>query len=44
MDFSGILDGLSTETAITAVVAAAALIALVGFATWASKKVARFFG
>lgn len=44
MDFSGILDGLSTETAVTAVVAAAALIALVGFASWASKRVARFFG
>lgn len=44
MDFSGILEGLSTQTAVTAVVAAAALIALVGFASWASKRVARFFG
>ena len=44
MDFSGILTDLDATTAVTAVVAAAALLALVGFATWASKKVARFFG
>lgn len=44
MDFSGILEGLSTTTAVTAIVAAAALIALVGFAKWAAKKVAGFFG
>lgn len=44
MDFSGILDGLSTTTAVTAIVGAAALIALVGFASWASRKVAGFFG
>lgn len=44
MDFSGILDGLSTTTAVTAVVGAAALLAAVGFAKWAAKKVAGFFG
>lgn len=44
MDFSGILEGLSAGTAVTAVVAAAALIAMVGFAKWAAKKVASFFG
>lgn len=44
MDFSGILDGLSVSSATTAVVAAAALIALVGFSSWAAKKVAGFFG
>lgn len=44
MDFSDILTGLSTTTAVTAVIAAAGLIALVGFAKWASKKVAGFFG
>lgn len=44
MDFSGILDGLSTTTATTAIIGAGALIALVSFASWASKKVAGFFG
>lgn len=44
MDFSGVLDGLSTTSAVTAVVGAAALIAAVGFAKWAAKKVAGFFG
>ena len=44
MDFSGILDGLSATTAQTAVIGAAALIALVGFTIWASRKVAGFFG
>lgn len=43
MDFSGILSGLDTSTAVTAIVGAAALIALVGFASWAAKKVAGFF-
>ena len=44
MDFSGILNGLSTNTAVTAIVAAAALIAAVGFTRWGAKKVAGFFG
>lgn len=44
MDFSGILDGLSTTTAVTAIIAAGALLAGVGFAKWAAKKVASFFG
>jgi hypothetical protein len=44
MDFSGILDGLSTTTAVVAIVAAGALVAAVGFGKWATKKVASFFG
>lgn len=44
MDFSGITEGLSAATAVTAVVSAAALLAMVGFAKWAAKKVAGFFG
>jgi len=44
MDFSGILDGLSAATATAAIIGAAAIIALVGFSGWASKKVAGFFG
>jgi hypothetical protein len=43
-DFSGILDGLDTGTIVTAILAAAALIAIVGFAKWGAKKLARFFG
>lgn len=43
-DYSGILSGLSTATAITAIISAGALLAGVGFAKWATKKVARFFG
>lgn len=44
MDFSGVLSGLDTATAVTAIVGAGALIAAVGFARWAVKKVAGFFG
>lgn len=44
MDFSDILAGLSTTTAVAAVIGAASLIALVGFSKWAAKKVAGFFG
>lgn len=44
MDFSGVLTGLSTATAVTAVIGAGALIAAVCFASWATKKVASFFG
>lgn len=43
-DFSGILSGIDGATAVTAIVAAAAILALVGFAKWGSKKVGRFFG
>ena len=43
-DFSTILAGLDNSTAITAVVAAGVILAGVGFAKWATKKVARFFG
>ena len=43
-DYSSILSGLDTTTAITAVIGAGALLAGVGFAKWATKKVARFFG
>lgn len=44
MDFSGILEGLTSATAVTAVIAAGAVIAGVNFASWATKKVAGFFG
>jgi hypothetical protein len=44
MDLSGILEGLSVASGTTAVVAAGALIALMGFTSWAAKKVAGFFG
>lgn len=44
MDFSTILAGLDSSTAITAVVAAGTILAGVGFAKWATKKVAGFFG
>jgi hypothetical protein len=43
MDFSTILDGLLTGTAVGAVISAGALIALFGFAKWATRKVATFF-
>jgi len=43
-DFSTITSGLDESTVITAVVAAAALLAAVGFAKWAAKKLGRFFG
>ena len=43
-DYSTILSGLSTGNAVTAIIAAAALLALVGFAKWVAKKVGRFFG
>lgn len=39
-----ILTGLSAADAVTAVVGAATIIALVGFTKWAAKKVAGFFG
>ena len=42
--YSSILSGLDTSTAITAIIGDGALLAGVGFAKWATKKVARFFG
>lgn len=44
MDFGDILTGLSATTAVAAIVAAGAIMAVPGFAKWATKKVARFFG
>jgi hypothetical protein len=43
MDYSGILSGLDPATAVTAIIGAGALLAMVGFAKWATKKVATFF-
>lgn len=43
-DFSAILAGLDGGTAVTAIVAAAAILAVVGFAKWGAKKVGKFFG
>lgn len=43
-DYSSILSGLDTSTAIAAIVGAGVILAGVGFAKWATKKVARFFG
>lgn len=42
-DFSSVLAPLDGASAITAVVAAAGVIAAVGFAKWGSRKVATFF-
>lgn len=41
---STILTGLDTSDVITAIVGAGALLAGVGFAKWATKKVGKFFG
>jgi anaerobic C4-dicarboxylate transporter len=43
-DFSTILSGLDATTATTAVLAAAVILAAVGFAVWGAKKVGKFFG
>jgi hypothetical protein len=43
MDFSGILSSIDSTTAVTAIVAAGAIMALPGFARWATRKVAGFF-
>lgn len=43
MEFNGILTDLSSTTAVEAIIGAAALIALVGFAKWASPQFALFF-
>jgi hypothetical protein len=44
MDFSGILEGLSAATATAAVIGAAAIMALIGFAIYGGRRVAGFFG
>lgn len=43
-DFSGITSGLDGSTIVTACVAAAAILAVVGFGKWGSKKLGKFFG
>lgn len=43
-DYGSILVGLDLTSATTAVIGAGVLIAGIGFAVWATKKVARFFG
>ncbi|MEP6485363.1 MAG: hypothetical protein ABJB01_13010 [Rudaea sp.] len=43
-DFSPITTGLDASTVVTAVIAAAAILATVGFAKWGAKKLGRFFG
>lgn len=43
MDFSGILTGLATAGAVTAIIGAGAIKAAPGFARWATNKVATFF-
>lgn len=42
-DFSTINDAADSATVIAAIVAACGVIGLVGFASWASKLIARFF-
>lgn len=42
-DYSGVLTGLSAATAITAIIAAGGIKAGVGFARWATNRVASFF-
>lgn len=44
MDFSTILTGLDSATAVTAILGAGAILAAPGFAKWAVKKVAGIFG
>jgi len=43
-DVSSILTGLDGSTAVTAILAAAVILALVGFAKWGAKKVGKFYG
>ena len=43
MDFSSILTGLASASAVTAIIAAGAIKAAPGFARWATNKVATFF-
>ena len=44
MDFSALLADVDGTTAVTAIIGAAAVIALIGFAKYGAKKVASFFG
>lgn len=44
LDASGVLAGVDSTTVVTAIVAAGAIMALPGFAKWAIKKTATFFG
>ena len=44
IDVSGVLAGLSAASVVTGIVAAGAIYALPGFAKWAVKKIATFFG
>jgi hypothetical protein len=43
-DYGSILDGLDAGDAVTAFIAAATILALVGFGKWISKKVGKYFG
>ena len=44
VDASGVLAGIDSTSVVTAIVAAGAIMALPGFAKWAIKKTASFFG
>lgn len=44
MDFSAIATGLSTATAVTAIIGMGAVMIAPNFAKWATKKIAGFFG
>lgn len=44
IDVSGVLSGLDATSVVSGIVAAGAIFALPGFAKWAVKKVATFFG
>ncbi|WP_454763092.1 hypothetical protein [Cupriavidus campinensis] len=44
IDFSTITSGVDSSTVVTAIVAMGVVLALPGFAKWATKKVAGFFG
>lgn len=44
VDASGVLSGIDSSSVVTAIVAAGAIMALPGFAKWAIKKTASFFG
>lgn len=43
-DYGDILTGLDADVAVTAFIAAATILALVGFGRWLSKKVGKYFG
>ena len=43
MDFSGIFSGISAASIVTSVLAAAALIAYVGFSQWATRMIGTFY-